>query len=90
VSVSAVFHLRGAPDGSTVEVRPALGGAPAGAVVGSAVVLDEAARVDGLQLGLEYVALITAPGRSRSVRFVTRGANVNRLGAQSGTVRLVR
>jgi hypothetical protein len=87
--ISAIFHLRGARDGSTVEVRPALGGAPAGAPVASTVLRDGVARVDGLQIAADYVALITSPRRSWSVGFRTSGRNVNGRGPYSGTVRLV-
>jgi hypothetical protein len=92
--ISAILHLRNAPDGSTVEVLA--GTVPAGSltgrVVGSAVVLDGVARVDGLELGLEYVAVVRTPGRSRRVAFRTSGRNVNveRRGSRSGTVELVR
>jgi hypothetical protein len=87
--MSAVFSLRGAPDGATVEVLRAWGGAPAGAVVGSAVARDGVARVDGLAIASDYVALITSPRRSWSVGFRTSGRNVNGRGPHSGTVRLV-
>jgi hypothetical protein len=87
--ISAIFHLRGAPDGATVEVLRAWAGVPAGAAVASATVRDGAARVDGLQIAADYVALITSARRCWSVGFRTSGRNVNGRGPHSGTVRLV-